>query len=160
MGVLDVTVRKGCPAGQHGFTLVAARLAKGGLQPLVTYAFEPGKIRVPRDSIEAAFVATSEQVAKLFPAHLPRVIVSHTRPEPMAGVLRRIDNGPQKTRYLGYRNRGGTLDTAGLLFANGATWAHIVAEACKAAGLDSAGYLSKEELMALAGRGDPKVVMR
>lgn len=137
-----------------------ARLAKGGLQPLVTYVLEPGKFRVPRDSTEAAFVATDDQVAELFPAHLPRVIVSHTRPEPMIGVLRRIDDGPQKTRYLGYRNRGGTLDTAGLLFANGATWAHIIVEACTATGLDSADYLSREELLALSRQGDPGIVMR
>jgi phosphoketolase len=121
---------------------------------------EPGKFRVPRDSTESAFVATDEQVAELFPAHLPRVVVSHTRPEPMTGVLRRIDNGPQKTRYLGYRNRGGTLDTTGLLFANGATWAHNIVEACTAAGLDSADYLLGEELLALSGKGDPNVVMR
>ena len=138
----------------------AARLAKGGVQPLVTYMLEPGKFRVPRDSTEAAFVAIDDQVAELFPAHLPRVIVTHTRPEPMIGVLRRLDNGPQWTRYLGYRNRGGTLDTAGLLFANGATWAHIIVETCKATGLDVAGFLSKEELLALSGKGDPKVVMR
>ena len=138
----------------------AARLAKGGVQPLVTYMLEPGKFRVPRDSTEAAFVATDDQIAELFPAHLPRVILTHTRPEPMIGVLRRLDNGPQRTRYLGYRNRGGTLDTAGLLFANGATWAHIIVETCKATGLDVAGFLSKEELLALSGKGDPKVVMR
>jgi hypothetical protein len=80
------------------------------LQPLVTYVLEPGKLRVPRDSTEAAFVATDDQVAEPFPAHLPRVIVSHTRPEPMIGVLRCLDNGPQRTRYLGYRNCGGTFD--------------------------------------------------
>jgi phosphoketolase len=121
---------------------------------------EPGKFRVPRDATEAAFVASDEQVNELFPADLPRVVVSHTRPEPMIGVLRRLDSGPQRTRYLGYRKRGGTLDTAGLLFANGATWAHIIVEACKSMGLDNADFLSKEELLALSGQGDPRVVMR
>ena len=138
----------------------AARLAKGGLQPLMTYMLEPGKFRTPRDAIEAAFVASDDQIAELFPAKVPRVIVTHTRPEPMAGVLRRFDSGPQKTRYLGYCNRGGTLDTAGLLFANGATWAHIITEACRASGLDSAIFLSKAELLALSGQGDPKIVMQ
>jgi phosphoketolase len=138
----------------------AARLAKSGLQPLVTYMLEPGKFRVPRDAIEAAFVASDDQIAELFPAKVPRVIVTHTRPEPMAGVLRRLDSGPQETRYLGFRNRGGTLDTAGLLFANGATWAHIVAEACRATDSDFSGFLSKEEQLALSGQGDPLAVMR
>jgi phosphoketolase len=121
---------------------------------------EPGKFRVPRDAIEAAFVASDDQIAELFPAKVPRVIVTHTRPEPMAGVLRRLDSGPQETRYLGFRNRGGTLDTAGLLFANGATWAHIVAEACRATDSDFSGFLSKEEQLALSGQGDPLAVMR
>ncbi len=137
----------------------ALRLGKGGLRPLVTFLLEPGKFRSPRDSTEANFVASDEQVAELFPAALPRVIVSHTRPEPMAGVLRRFDNGPQTTRYLGFRNRGGTLDTAGMLFANGQTWAHIVAEACSAMETDSAGILSSEEMLALSGKGDPRHVM-
>ena len=137
----------------------AVRLSEGGLRPLVTYLLEPGKFRSPRDSMEAGFVATGEQVAELFPAALPRVIVSHTRPEPMAGVLRRFDNGPRKPRYLGFRNRGGTLDTAGMLFANGQTWAHIVAEACSAMEMDLAPFLSSEEMLALSGKGDPGQVM-
>mgnify|MGYP003298573029 CR=1 FL=1 len=33
------------------------------------------------------------------------------------GALRRIDSGPDTTRELGYINRGGTLDVAGMLFA-------------------------------------------
>lgn len=138
----------------------AARLAKGGFQVLVTYILEPGKFRMPRDKIEEQFAATDDQIAELFPVHLPRVIVSHTRPEPIAGVLRRFDIGPQRTRYLGYRNRGGTLDTAGLLFANGATWAHIVVEACETTNSEISGFLSKDELLALSGQGDPGVVMR
>lgn len=138
----------------------AARLAKNGLQPLVTYMLEPGKFRVPRDATEAAFVASDEQINELFPANIARVIVSHTRPEPMIGVLRRLDSGPQRTRYLGYRNRGGTLDAAGLLFANGATWAHIIVETCRSMNLDHADFLSKESLLALSGRGDPRVLMR
>jgi hypothetical protein len=87
-------------------------------------------------------------------------IASAAIPEPMVGILRRLDNGPQRTRYLGYRNRGGTLDTAGLLFANGVTWAHIVLEACKSMDLDNADFLSKEESLAFPARGDPRVVMR
>ena len=77
----------------------------------------------------------------------------------MAGVLRRFDNGPKRTRYLGFRNRGGTLDTAGMQFANGQTWAHIVAEACSAMETDIAGILSSEEMRALSGQGDPRQVM-
>jgi hypothetical protein len=88
------------------------------------------------------------------------LIVCHTRAEPMIGVLRHLDNGPQRTRYLGYRNCGGTLDTAGMLFANGTTWAHIIVEACKSMSVGAGDFLSGEELLALSGQGDPGVVMR
>ncbi|MDP1702729.1 MAG: ATP-dependent metallopeptidase FtsH/Yme1/Tma family protein [Aestuariivirga sp.] len=101
-----------------------------------------------------------EQINELFPANVPRVIVSHTRPEPMICVLRRLGNGPPRTRYLGYRNRGGTFDAAGLLFAHSATWAHVIVEACRSMSSDRAGFLSKEELLPLSGRGDPGIVMR
>ena len=47
----------------------------------------------------------------------------------MTGVLRRLDTGPAQTQVLGYRNRGGTLNTAGLQQANGQSPAHIVAAA-------------------------------
>jgi phosphoketolase len=47
----------------------------------------------------------------------------------MAGALRTLDTGPDHTRFLGFRNRGGTLDVFGMLFANGCTWGHIVAAA-------------------------------
>lgn len=140
--------------------LAAATLDKAGLRTLVTYILEPGRFRAPRDATEAGFVASDDQLVELFPANIARVIVCHTRAEPMMGVLRRLDNGPRMTRYLGYRNRGGTLDTAGLLFANGATWAHIVSESCMVAGVDADGFLSKDELLALSGKGDPKIVMR
>ncbi|WP_204283869.1 hypothetical protein, partial [Klebsiella pneumoniae] len=67
-----------------------------------------GRFRIPRDSIEAAFTASEEDIAALFPAGLLRVIASHTRPEPMLGLLRRIDSGPQRTVARGYISRGGT----------------------------------------------------
>lgn len=137
----------------------AARFAKSGIQVLVTCVVEPGRFRMARDTIEAEFVASDADLTSLFPSDLPRIIVSHTRPEPMAGVLRRIDLGPLRTRYLGFRNRGGTLDTAGLLFANGTTWAHIVHQGCEALGVATALHLSAEELQATRFIGNPKVVM-
>lgn len=45
-----------------------------------------------------------------------------------------------------------------MLFANGQTWAHIVAEACQATEKDMAGFLSSEETLALSGKGDPRQV--
>lgn len=137
----------------------AARFARSGIPLLVTYVVEPGRFRIARDKLEAEFVASDAELAEFFPAGLPRVVVSHTRPEPMAGVLRRIDRGPRTTRFLGFRNRGGTLDTAGLLFANGATWAHIVNQGCDTMGISTAPHLSAEEMRAIQFEGDPHLVM-
>jgi phosphoketolase len=44
----------------------------------------------------------------------------------MLGVLRRLDGGPKNMCALGYINRGGTLDVAGMLFANRCTASHAV----------------------------------
>lgn len=138
----------------------AARFAKSGIGVLVTCVVEPGRFRMARDRMEAEFVASDADLAALFPTGLPRVIVSHTRPEPMAGILRRIDRGPKATRYLGFRNRGGTLDTAGLLFANGTTWAHIVHQGCGAMEITIPPRLSAQELRAAEFGGDPRAITK
>tara|TARA_E500000331_G_scaffold322263_1_gene337018 strand:- start:153 stop:347 length:195 start_codon:yes stop_codon:yes gene_type:complete len=41
-------------------------------------------------------------------------VVSHTGADVMAGVLRRLDLGPQRTAFIGYQNHGGTLNLEGL----------------------------------------------
>jgi phosphoketolase len=101
-------------------------LEERGVRACLTVIVEPGRFREPRDSFEEKFVASDADIERLFPAALPRVIVTHTRPEPLIGHLRRIDNGPKRTRVLGYKNRGGTLNVEGMLFANGCDAAHIV----------------------------------
>lgn len=132
----------------------AHRLKTRGRRVLVTAISEPGRFRIPRDPIEAAFTASENDVAALFPAGLPRVIVSHTRPEPMLGLLRRIDFGPQRTVARGYISRGGTLDVAGMLFANRCTWAHLADAAGTLAGWKRDEILSATEQGALDGRGN------
>ena len=92
---------------------------------------------------------------RLFPPHLPRVFLTHTRPEPYLGLLRRIDTGPATTCALGFVNRGGTLDVAGMLFANCSTWAHVVAATAVVLGMDVGELLDIAELQAVAGTGDP-----
>lgn len=140
--------------------LAADRLDAAGHRAAVTCVVEPGRFRTPRDERERAFVAGDEALAQLFPAAAAaRVLVSHMRPEPTLGVLRRIDTGPQRTRALGYVARGGTLDVAGMLFANRCTWAHVAAEAASALGVDAAQVLRTDELAAVQGQGDPRTVM-
>ncbi len=136
----------------------AKRLRERGHRVLVTCIVEPGRLRAPRDEFEAEFVLPDPRLAALFPPALPRLLVSHTRPEPMLGVLRRIDGGPSKLRAHGYLSRGGTLDAPGMLFTNRCTWAHLVASAAglMAAPIDS--LLTGPEASAVAGRGDPAVL--
>jgi len=140
--------------------IAAERLEAAGRGVVVSCIAEPGRFRIPRDDRERAFVAGDEALQALFPAAAQaRVVVSHMRPEPTLGLLRRLDTGVHRTRALGYVARGGTLDVAGMLFANRCTWAHIVAEAAGALDADPSTFLSREELAAVQGNGDPHAVM-
>ena len=130
-------------------------LAELGKCACVTVVLEPGRLRIPRDAIEAEFVDDDVTVSTLFPSGLPRVIVTHTRPEPMLGILRRIDSGPAKTRALGYISRGGTFDVPGMLFANRCTWAHVVDAAATVAGWSREVLLDRAQRTAIDGIGDP-----
>jgi phosphoketolase len=132
-----------------------AHLARLGRTSCVSLVLEPGRLRMPRDEIEAAFVADDAELRELFPRGLPRVLLCHTRPEPMLGVLRRLDEGPERTRALGYISRGGTLDVAGMLFANRCTWAHAVEAAAALAGWRREELFAAAQLRALAGEGVP-----
>jgi phosphoketolase len=131
------------------------RLSARGLKTMVTAMVEPGRFRVPRDAIEAAFTASDGELAVLFPPHVLRLIVSHTRPEPMLGLLRRLDGGPTRTVARGYISRGGTLDVAGMLFANRCSWAHLIDAAAPLAGWSRKDLLTPAERAAVDGRGNP-----
>jgi phosphoketolase len=134
----------------------AERLEAGGAHALVTALLEPGRFRMPRDRREAQFVHGDEALRALVPDSVrARVIVSHTRPEPMLGALRRFDTGAATTVGLGFLNRGGTLDVEGMLFANRCTWAHIVAACAEALGQSAERHLEPHELAAVQGNGDP-----
>ena len=133
----------------------AHRLKAHGRRVLVTALCEPGRFRAPRDPLEAAFTANDETLAALFPLNLPRLIVTHTRPEPMLGLLRRLDGGPARTTARGYISRGGTLNISGMLFANGCSWAHLIDAASPLAGWSRDDLLSPEECDAIDGHGNP-----
>ncbi|NYT23414.1 xylulose 5-phosphate 3-epimerase [Alcaligenaceae bacterium] len=133
-------------------------LERHGCPAQVVAVLEPGRLRSPRDRIEAGFAASDDAVAAAFPAGMPRVLLSHSRPEPMAGVLRRIDVGPQRMVAAGYINRGGTFDVEGMLFANHCTWAHVVRHAAALLGEDPSLFLSAEVVSSLEGREGPGVL--
>jgi phosphoketolase len=135
------------------------RLIHIGRRACVTCVIEPGRIRSPRDELEKRFVINDSICRALFPSTMPRVIITHTRPEPMLGILRRLDGGPARTRALGFLNHGGTLDVGGMLFANRCTWAHIAAAAADLLGLPHGAVLDTAEMAAISGTGDPLAVV-
>lgn len=134
------------------------RLSERGVHTALVYLFEPARLREPRDAREATVVVSDAQLAAWFPPKVPRVIVTHTRPEPFLGALRRIDTGPATTLALGYRNRGGTLDVDGLLFANGCTWAHVAAAAAQVLGRAETEFLDDAQWRAIHAQADPAVL--
>lgn len=138
--------------------LKAAERLSGRKAVCVTAILEPGRLRTPRDDLEADFVLGDAPLEALFPPEGRRIIITHTRPEPMLGLLRRLDSGRSATRARGYISRGGTLDVPGMLFANRCTWAHILADVADLLGGPPADLLQPAELEAVLGTGDPRVL--
>jgi phosphoketolase len=131
------------------------RLADREVPHSVVYMLEPGRFRAPRNEREQAHCASPEVVAALYPDSVEaRVFVSHTRPEPLLGVLAPLWTG-RRTRGLGFINHGGTLNIEGLLYVNGCTWAHCVAEVAKVLDLDREKLLSADELAAVDRKRSP-----
>ena len=144
-------------AYQLGEALRASeRLEARGVAHSVVYLMDPGRFRVPRDEEEAEVMAARSVREQLFPMTVGvRVILTHTRPEPMLGLLRPLDTGVGRTRALGYRNRGGTLDVGGMLYVNRTTWAHALVAVAEGLGTAPGEWLSAEELAAVRGEGQP-----
>ncbi|MBT9530485.1 MAG: xylulose 5-phosphate 3-epimerase, partial [Pseudomonas sp.] len=137
----------------------AVRLRTAGLAYRLVYVQEPGRFRAPRDRWEAQALASPEVVAQLFaPALRRRVLLTHMRPEVARGHLWPLLPDASNTVVLGYRNRGGTLDEAGMQFANSATWAHILDACAQLLQVPLSGVLSAAEITAVKGEGDPRVL--
>ncbi|MGH8491514.1 MAG: hypothetical protein ACRERR_00170 [Moraxellaceae bacterium] len=137
-----------------------ARLTERGVAVRLICMQEPARFREPRDRHEAAVIATAAQRHAIFSETAKtRVFLVHTRAEIMSGVLRPLDLGPAHCRFLGYRNRGGTLDAYGMLYANACTWAHAVAAVAQLQQRSPADFLTEAEWLAVCGEGDPYVLI-
>jgi phosphoketolase len=137
----------------------AARLKDADCAYRLIYLQEPGRFRAPRDGWEMEQMAAAEQIEALFPERLERrILLTHMRPEVARGHLWPILPDAHKTAVLGYRNRGGTLDEAGMLFANRACWANVLAACARLLDVPRTALLTLEEAAAVAGRGDPAVL--
>ena len=134
------------------------RLEERGCRACVTYVFEPGRFRMARDVYEEQIVVQNDALRSLFPLGLQSVFATHTRPEPMAGVLRRLDTSQECSRFAGFINRGGTLDVSGMLFTNRSTWAHLVQACADLLNHQPERLLDQAELAAVSGTGDPRAV--
>ncbi|HZX52233.1 MAG TPA: xylulose 5-phosphate 3-epimerase [Pseudomonas sp.] len=135
----------------------AARLSAAGCAWRLIYLQEPGRFRAPRDRWEQAALAPREVSERLFPASCPyRVLLTHMRPEVARGHLWPILGDGPRNAVLGYRNRGGTLDEAGMLFANSASWAHVLQAVGGLLNRPLGDFLAADEAAAVQGRGDPR----
>ncbi|VXB72406.1 Phosphoketolase [Pseudomonas sp. 8AS] len=134
----------------------AQRLTAAGHAWQLIYLQEPGRFRAPRDVWEAAAVADGATLERLFPQrHGRRILLSHMRPEVARGHLWPILGDAARQRVLGYCNRGGTLDEAGMLFANRCSWAHVLLAASELLGVGLDELLNVQERAAVQGEGDP-----
>jgi phosphoketolase len=132
----------------------ARRLAERSIAHRVVVLLEPGRFRRGRTARETAHQAAPEIRAELFPERCRTVVLaSHTRPEPMVGLLEPLRG--RSLGALGYTSIGGTHNTPGLLFVNRVSWAHIVAEAAGLLGVPSKHVLDSPEIDALEGRRSP-----
>lgn len=104
-------------------------LRESGRRCSLVAIVEPGRFRIPRDEREAAYVHSKNQLARIIRPVNKRLLISHTHPEIITGVLRHLDTGVHNLQVLGYRNRGGTLDVRGMQEANGQSWQQILQRA-------------------------------
>jgi phosphoketolase len=147
-------------AYQLGEVLTASRrLAERDVAHSVVCVLEPGRFRRPRTDAERAHQARPALCEAVFPERIVRrVLVTHTRPEALLGILAPLQT-PAQTAALGYVSVGGTYDTPGLLFVNRSSWAHVVLEAARLLGTDPARLLEPAEREALEGRRSPQGVI-
>jgi phosphoketolase len=129
------------------------RLAQHDIPHSVVYMLEPGRFRAPRSEGERAHAAPADLQKELYPdSAAARIFVGHTRPETILGVLHPLATGSAHTAALGYVAQGGTLTTAGMLFVNRCTWAHILEQAARVLEVPREQFLAPEQLAALDGK--------
>jgi len=134
----------------------ALRLEEAGYPYRLVYLQEPGRFRAPRDNWELQALADESVAMRLFPDHYERrVLLTHMRAEVARGHLWPILPDALKTAVLGYRNQGGTLDEAGMLFANRCSWAHVLAACARLLDVPRSALLTPDEAAAVAGKESP-----
>jgi len=135
------------------------RLRQSDVPHRVVCLLEPARFRRGRTAAEETHLSWDHCGRGLYVAIRAHVLLCHTRPEPMLGLLQpMLASGA--VAALGYHGRGGTLDMQGMLFANGCSWAHAVREVSRLLHIDLADLLSNAEIDAVDGVGDPAEVTK
>ena len=102
------------------------RLTEKGIPHITSYIIEPGKFRKARNKGEQSHLASKEIVDKILPFSARKVVImTHTRPELITGIMQPLLSGRQHTT-MGFIGEGGTLSTDGMLFVNKCSWAHAI----------------------------------
>lgn len=135
----------------------SARLRARDVPHAVVCLAEPGRLRVGRSSGECAHVLPELRVADLYAGIDRHLLVTHTRPEPLWGLLAPRLQG--RVAAAGYRNAGGTMTTAGLLFVNRCSWLHLLQQCAGLLGLPPQHVLNRTEMEALGGETDPNPLL-
>jgi len=134
------------------------RLRQRDVPHRVVYLMEPARFRRGRTAAEDMHSSLDHCGRGLYAATNTHVLLCHTRPETMVGLLQPMLAGGA-VAALGYRGRGGTLDMQGMLFANGCSWAHAVREVSRLLHIDLTDLLSDTEIDAVDGVGDPAEIV-
>jgi phosphoketolase len=131
----------------------SSRLLNRKIPHAVNYIIEPAKfVEDGRDA--------DEFLKQLYPDETTaRIFVTHTRPAPMMGVLNTLSTGSERTSILGFINRGGTLNTAGMLFVNHCSWMHILKETARLLKVPPSDLLSTKEIEVLQGKRSPEDIL-
>jgi phosphoketolase len=140
--------------------LASSRMADRKVPHSVIYMLEPGRFRIPRTKGERTHMGSDDVKELLYPPGVTdRIFVTHTRPEPLMGILHPLHTGYGNTVGLGFIGCGGTLTVEGMLFVNRCSWAHILTEAADILRMPREELLSKKELASLDGRASPHGVI-
>jgi phosphoketolase len=136
------------------------RLKERDVPHTVVYMLEPGRFRTPRSEGEERHAAPAEVRGKLYPNEVPaRIFITHTRPEPILGIIQLLHTGKDMTSALGFINKGGTLNVPGMLFVNRCSWAHILLEVTRVLGMPQEELLTPEDFAALSGKASPERIL-
>lgn len=140
----------------------AERLNSNNISTRINIIIEPARFKAPSDSSESSHGASQELIDSMFKNSNFNSFICHGHPDHYAGIFlngaaKNILNN-SRNKFLGYLNKGGTLDIFGLMFANHCCWGDIVLESSLNLEIDPSKLLSEEELNALRRVGNPNIL--